>query len=247
MMGLALYKKIALGALVLTLVTYEVKQVTYNNNRQISMPSGATSIIEINQYVLNHGRAAVKKYLSNFSPSQANDVIRQMGVGNLTSEILQQQFLKCAGVSLLKNIPVHIPPSHQPCKEMSFQHSGPVVALGSFPGSGNSWVRLLLEAATGIYTGAIYCDGSYIEAGMIGEGVTTENVIAIKSHASPEETKKLINHDRAIYIVRSPFGSILAEQKRSLAKQAYKESNGTLSMQQRHTLQVDFDYGMWLM
>ena len=93
MVGLALYKKIALGALVLTLVTYEVKQVTYNNNRQISMPSGATSIIEINQYVLSHGRAAVKKYLSNFSPSLANDVIRQMGVGNLTSEILQQQFL----------------------------------------------------------------------------------------------------------------------------------------------------------
>ena len=244
MMGLALYKRIALGALVLTLVTYEVKQVTYNDKRQVPIPSGATSIAEINQYVLSHSRSMVKKYLSNFSSSQAEDVIRQMGLGNFTSEILQQQFLTCAGLSLLKNLPVNIPPSHQHCRKMSFQHSGPVVALGSFPGSGNSWVRLLLEAATGIYTGAIYCDGSYVEAGMIGEGVTTENVIAIKSHASPEVTKNLINYDKAIYIVRSPFGSILAEQKRLLAKKAYKESNGEMSMQQRHTLQVDLDFGM---
>ena len=246
MMGLALYKKVALGALVLTVVTYEVKQITYNNKRQLPMPSGATSIAEINQYVLSHSRSAIKRYLSNFSSSQTEDVIRQIGLGNITSETLQQQFLTCAGCTLLKNLPVQIPPSHQHCKKMSFQRSGPVVALGSFPGSGNSWVRLLLEAATGIYTGAIYCDGSYIEAGMIGEGVTTENVIAIKSHASPEQTKDLINHDKAIYIVRSPFGSILAERKRYLAKQAYKESDGEMSMQQRHTLQVDLDFGMYL-
>ena len=58
---------------------------------------------------------------------------------------------------------------------MTFQSSGPIVALGSFPGSGNSWVHELLESATGIY---IVMDHNYVAAGMIGEGVTTDNVIA---------------------------------------------------------------------
>ena len=32
--------------------------------------------------------------------------------------------------------------------------------LASFPGSGNTWVRLLLEDASGFYTGSVYADGS---------------------------------------------------------------------------------------
>lgn len=47
------------------------------------------------------------------------------------------------------------------CKERSFlDRTSPIVALVSFPGSGNTWLRHLLEQATGIYTGSIYCDHS---------------------------------------------------------------------------------------
>lgn len=47
------------------------------------------------------------------------------------------------------------------CKEKSFlDRTSPVVALVSFPGSGNTWLRHLLEQGTGIYTGSIYCDHS---------------------------------------------------------------------------------------
>ena len=35
-----------------------------------------------------------------------------------------------------------------------------LVMLASFPGSGNTWVRLLLEDASGFYTGSVYTDGS---------------------------------------------------------------------------------------
>ena len=35
-----------------------------------------------------------------------------------------------------------------------------LVMLASFPGSGNTWVRLLLEDASGYYTGSVYSDGS---------------------------------------------------------------------------------------
>ena len=35
-----------------------------------------------------------------------------------------------------------------------------LVMLASFPGSGNTWVRLLLEDASGFYTGSVYTDKS---------------------------------------------------------------------------------------
>ena len=34
----------------------------------------------------------------------------------------------------------------------------PPMALASFPGSGNTWVRYLIEGATGVFTGSIYLD-----------------------------------------------------------------------------------------
>ena len=223
---------ISLGILSLTLVSYEVKQFYYNKH-QLSLHSEAESIVEIGN--------KRKAYVRSLSSLQIEDLIRKIGVDNLTSEISRQQFLSCSGISILQNNPARIPPSHQHCKMMSFKNSGPVVALGSFPGSGNSWVRQLLESATGIYTGAVYCDKSYIEKGMIGEGVTTENVIAIKTHASPKAAKKVINHDKAIYVVRNPFGSILANYNRLLGK---KYSEDASSVGGGHTFVADTKFGM---
>jgi len=133
----------------------------------------------------------------------------------------QQQFLQCAGASMSYNDLIHNKidtlqfPLHQSCKKMSFQSDGPVVALGSYPGSGNSWVRQLLEAATGIYTGAIYCDLSYVRAGMIGEGIQTGDVIAVKTHRQPPSVLPKTIADKAIYIVRNPFECIAAEWARN--------------------------------
>jgi len=227
------------------------RHINLSSQKQIHLLSGTTeSIEEISRYLATLKKLRSKhKYLHNLS---AKDIIRQMGVDNLymLSEISQRQFLNCSGFKILTQIVnsstgLHIPPSHQRCKNMSFRRSGPIVALGSVPGSGNSWVRQLLESATGIYTGALYCDKSYIAVGMIGEGITTGNVIAIKTHAGPSVTKELINHDKAIYIVRSPFGAILSEQNRHLAK-VYKDE---LSLGDRHTAEVDpkyLDYGMYI-
>ena len=54
-----------------------------------------------------------------------------------------------------------IAPAHvQWCRPLRFRDStsqrGGVVALASFPGSGNTWLRYLLQQATGIITGSIY-------------------------------------------------------------------------------------------
>ena len=35
-----------------------------------------------------------------------------------------------------------------------------LIMLASFPGSGNTWMRLLLEDASGYYTGSVFSDGS---------------------------------------------------------------------------------------
>ena len=38
----------------------------------------------------------------------------------------------------------------------------PPLALASFPGSGNTWLRYLIEGATGVFSGSIY-RGKYLE------------------------------------------------------------------------------------
>lgn len=41
------------------------------------------------------------------------------------------------------------------------------VALSSFPGAGNTWVRHLIEHATGFYTGSYYFDGTLYNKGLL--------------------------------------------------------------------------------
>ena len=126
---------------------------------------------------------------------------------------------------------------YRPCTEMRFREdNGKRIALASFPGSGSTWSRTLLEQATGIYTGAIYCDKNLKREGFIGEFITSGNVIAIKTHQHLINTSKLdrkhsLVFDGAIFIVRNVFDAILSERKRSLSK--------------NHTGQLDKDdFGM---
>lgn len=45
------------------------------------------------------------------------------------------------------------------------------IALSSYPGSGNSWVRSLIEEASGLYTGSIYNDVDLYMQGRSVESV----------------------------------------------------------------------------
>jgi hypothetical protein len=59
----------------------------------------------------------------------------------------------------------------------------PRVALSSFPGSGNTWARILLEKATGLRTGSEYYDNKLVRAGLAGEGSAHLNdTVAFKTH-----------------------------------------------------------------
>ena len=58
------------------------------------------------------------------------------------------------------------------CKPLGYRAAIPqrdsVIALASFPGSGNTWVRYLLQQATGIITGSIYKDHALLRNGFPG-------------------------------------------------------------------------------
>ncbi|XP_063863253.1 sialate:O-sulfotransferase 1-like isoform X1 [Scylla paramamosain] len=61
----------------------------------------------------------------------------------------------------------------------------PQVWLLSFPCSGNTWLRYLLEAASGIFTGSIYYDELLVKKGFLAEGDNGGKTLVQKTHQSP--------------------------------------------------------------
>jgi hypothetical protein len=59
------------------------------------------------------------------------------------------------------------------CRPLGYRAAIPqrdsVIALASFPGSGNTWLRYLLQQATGIITGSIYKDHALLRNGFPGK------------------------------------------------------------------------------
>ncbi|KAJ1396910.1 hypothetical protein B484DRAFT_262599 [Ochromonadaceae sp. CCMP2298] len=53
--------------------------------------------------------------------------------------------------------------------------------LYTYPGGGNTWSRLLLDYATGVYSGSVYGDVS-LEAALPGETSCNRSVSVVKSH-----------------------------------------------------------------
>ena len=113
--------------------------------------------------------------------------------------------------------------AQQKCqKKISFiNRTSPIVALVSFPGSGNSWVRHLIEQATGIYTGSLYCDQT-LKAFFPGEHLVSGNVIVVKTHrpdsfnlpTNVQENFGKKSFEKAILIVRDPYDALISEANR---------------------------------
>ena len=167
-------------------------------------------------------------YLSHWSKSTINHLSKKFGISSLTSPSLQYSFMYCSGLKIYQFFSdtkgnIRMPSQFHNCKKMSFQHSGIPTLLVSHPGSGNSWVRQLLEATTGIYTGSDrLCDLDYIKIGMIGEGIVSDNVVAVKFHQGPLPTNW--HFRKIIYILRNPYDAIVAEYKRRITAGKIKNS-----------------------
>ncbi|KAK3085150.1 hypothetical protein FSP39_025116 [Pinctada imbricata] len=88
----------------------------------------------------------------------------------------------------------------------------PRTALVSFPGSGNTWIRHIVQQATGILTGSVYNDKSLLQNGFPGEGISNGSVILIKTHKWGEMERS--RYRRAVLILRNPYDALLAEFNR---------------------------------
>ncbi|XP_046406510.1 WSCD family member AAEL009094-like [Ischnura elegans] len=103
------------------------------------------------------------------------------------------------------------------------QKSLPMTALVSFPGSGNTWVRYLLEASSGIFTGSVYTDRQLISKGFYGEAVPADcGCTAVqKTHgfalagrvpagAVQRAAEVALFRGRAVLLLRNPYEALLS-------------------------------------
>ena len=118
-------------------------------------------------------------------------------------------------------------------KQMSFlDRSTPIVALVSFQGSGSTWVRHLLQQASGIYTGSIYCDTT-LKAIFPGEYIASANVLAVKTHHPdtvqlPDDVQEQTGknkYDKAILLIRNPFDALVSEANRRWSEKQHTEKH----------------------
>ncbi|XP_060085643.1 sialate:O-sulfotransferase 1-like [Ylistrum balloti] len=87
------------------------------------------------------------------------------------------------------------------------------VGLLSYPGSGNTWTRHLIQQLTGYCTGTVYCDKYLHGHGFPGECVfPNQNAkhacIVYKSHYY--ETNKLKQFHKAVILIRNPYDAFKA-------------------------------------
>eukprot|EP00731_Ephydatia_muelleri_P015677 Em0009g101a len=124
----------------------------------------------------------------------------------------------------------------------------PLVALASFPGSGNTWVRGLLQKVTRVCTGATYCDISLRVQGFPGEGISSPSTLVVKTHnpyphwtkkgATPADNKNKEHWSSAILLVRNPFDALVSEWNRRQANLGFVETKVKTS----HTDSVGPEY-----
>lgn len=88
----------------------------------------------------------------------------------------------------------------------------PITALASFPGSGNTWLRYLLQQATGILTGSVYKDFGLLKSGFPAESIANSSVLLVKTHEWGSHVWS--KFAKAILLVRDPAKAILAEFNR---------------------------------
>jgi hypothetical protein len=110
--------------------------------------------------------------------------------------------------------------------------SSRIITLPSYPGSGNTWVRHLIQESTRIFTGSAYFDPN-ITLTFPGEGIKDNTVIVIKTHypcggcwqigipntylnrpVKDYETGLVPHVTTIIYLIRSPFDTLLADFNR---------------------------------
>ncbi|XP_060765496.1 sialate:O-sulfotransferase 1 [Neoarius graeffei] len=155
------------------------------------------------------GRDCLCGHTSTFLLMQKNVDSQLCGQGKATNHTSNADYLQVYSTPVLES----------QCRERMFlpESSSSLTALSSFPGAGNTWLRHLIELATGYYTGSYYFDGSLYNKGFKGEKDywQSRRTICVKTHESGQrEIKKF---DSAILLIRNPYHCLVAEFNRKNA------------------------------
>ncbi|XP_053207088.1 WSCD family member AAEL009094-like [Panonychus citri] len=88
----------------------------------------------------------------------------------------------------------------------------PLTAFVSFPGSGNTWIRYLIQQSSGYLTGSVYHDATLAMKGFPGEGISNGSMVIVKTHEHGPSGRQFFT--KAIFLVRNPFKILLSEFNR---------------------------------
>lgn len=121
------------------------------------------------------------------------------------------------------------------------EYDGPLkisTTLATYPRSGNSWIRTLIEKGTGYLTSSVYCDTA-LEETFKSECSTTTKWL-IKTHypvpVSEKNTGETRNtwkrYDRVLHVVRNPFDSILSFHSFNSTKSHTEKANTVIPTDQ---------------
>ncbi|XP_042224727.1 WSC domain-containing protein 1-like [Homarus americanus] len=153
--------------------------------------------------------------------------------GDVLTGALHQRVVRRAGDNLRVNMtgpswqPWREDDPGSPCVNYETRLGGGMarVWLVSFPCSGNTWTRYLLEAVTGIFTGSFYNDDFLYKSGMLGEEekVDSGRTLVQKIHGAMMKTTYpydlLIRHSffdhrlPTILLLRNPARAIISYWK----------------------------------
>nr|XP_039251256.1 uncharacterized protein LOC120328782 isoform X1 [Styela clava] len=99
--------------------------------------------------------------------------------------------------------------SHQRFKTWPYPRTGVV----SFPGSGNTWTRHLIQQASGLWTGSVYSDRSLFAGGFLAEldECDDNSTVAVKAHFPRLDASSYCKFERVILVIRDPYRAVLSE------------------------------------
>lgn len=132
---------------------------------------------------------------------------------------------------------------HPECKNY-FGENLPIVPLISFPGSGNTWLRHLVEITSGIHTGSVYNDNRLYHAGFKGERLSalSGKTILVKTHLGngihteepwlPANEMFETHPEKCVLLLRNPIDSFFSVR----AFQKTKNHTGLLDYPDFHSM-----------
>ena len=240
-----------IAVLLLMLITIHLhRNLTGTLQGMLNISKKHFSISQFSQNFSKYYPHSVRSFSTNSSTVEEPDMMIRAPSGcnencrELLSNMERRKLKECEN-SVRSHEHIHGAINANDCKFLPPLGRHPI-ALVSARGSGNTWTRGLLEKATGICTGFIFCDSVMRAHGYVGENVKSGKVLVVKTHSPVPKWKGGTNlhsnpadasYGSAILILRNPVYSSIAEWNRKSAEMILGKHNSTIH-KERHTFVV---------